>query len=564
VEGFRALVERVRQPRPRTGYYDVPRGDINVPASGAVVEGDVVQVLGWCLFPGSTVARVEVTVGAAQPQRARLGMPRPDVATECTHPSAPVCGFEYMAHVPPGGSEVTVTARAWSADGRELELEPVTFAARAPAPFAEHSRAYALRSRASRFTRVVHDETPDDDSLRVLVFTHQLPYGGASLYLLEVLRRFARKPGFECSVVTLQDGPLRTHLEALGIPVHVTDPCPVTSLGRYESSVAALLAWAAPQRFDVALVNTLFAFQGADVAERLGIPVVWAVHESFDLPLFWATAYPPGTLDPYVPTRMEEALEDAGAIVFEAEATRQLFVPHSDPERLITMPYGIELKSIEAARSDRRRADARRALGLRDDARVLLCLGTVEPRKGQATLVEAFASIAERHPDTVLALVGETDADWCAQYTQGVHEFVARNGLEQRVRVVPVMSDPYPWHLASDLHVCASDIESLPRSVLEAMAFGVPVVSTRVYGVPEVVEDGVSGYLCDTRDASSLAAALDRALSAAPEELERIRACAAQAVARRHEPGRYADLLWKLITAHAGAPADALTRASLG
>ena len=63
------------------------------PTDGAVVEGEVIQVLGWCLFPGSTVARVEVTAGAAQPQRARLGMPRPDVAAECTHPSASICGF---------------------------------------------------------------------------------------------------------------------------------------------------------------------------------------------------------------------------------------------------------------------------------------------------------------------------------------------------------------------------------------------------------------------------------------------------------------------------------------
>jgi glycosyltransferase involved in cell wall biosynthesis len=376
-----------------------------------------------------------------------------------------------------------------------------------------------------------------------------------------VLRRFARKPGFECSVVTLQDGPLRTHLEALGIPVHVTDPCPVTSLGRYESSVAALLAWAAPQRFDVALVNTLFAFQGADIAERLGIPVVWAVHESFDLPLFWSTAYPPGTVDPYVPTRMEEALEAAGAIVFEAEATRQQYVQHADPERLITMPYGIELSAIAAAR---RHAGTRRSLGLREDARVLLCLGTVEPRKGQAMLVEAFASVADRHPDAVLALVGELDADWCAPYARGVHDFIARNGLAGRVRVLPVVSDSYPWHLAADLHVCASDIESLPRSLLEAMAFEVPVVSTRVYGVPEVIEDGVSGYLCETRDAAGIAAALDRALCASPDELGRVAAAAAATVASRHEPAGYAERLWELIAAHAAAPADALTRASLG
>ncbi len=554
---LRALAKRVRHARPQSGYYDVPRGDINVPADGSVVEGDVVQVLGWCLFPGSTVARVEVAAGGAPVQRARLGMPRPDVAAACPHPSAPACGFEQMVHVPPGATELTVSARAWSADGRRLDIEPITFSTSTPAPFAEHSRAHVLRARASRFARSPH-AVPEHDGLRMLVFTHQLPYGGASLYLLEVLRRFARRPGFECSVVTLEDGPLRAHLEALGIAVHVSDPWPVTSLGRYESSVAALMAWAAHQHFDVVLANTLFAFQGADVAERLGIPVIWAVHESFDLPLFLSTAFAPGTLDPYVPTRMAQTLEDAGAIVFEAEATRRLFLPYADPDRLITMPYGIELGAIAAARSARRRADARRALGLRDDAHVLLCLGTVEPRKGQATLVEAFASLADRFPDAVLALVGEIDAPWCSDYARGIHELVARHGLETRVRVLPVVSDPYPLHLAADLHVCASDVESLPRSVLEAMAFEVPVVSTRVYGVPEVIEDGVSGYLCDTRDAAGMAAALDRALSASPGELERIAAAAAATVGSRHEPASYADRLWDLIGTHVATPAGAL------
>ena len=48
----------------------------------------------------------------------------------------------------------------------------------------------------------------------------------------------------------------------------------------------------------------------------------------------------------------------------------------------------------------------------------------------------------------------------------------------------------------SDLLVCASDVESLPRTVLEAMAWELPVLATAVYGLPELIEDGETGWLC--------------------------------------------------------------------
>ena len=54
----------------------------------------------------------------------------------------------------------------------------------------------------------------------------------------------------------------------------------------------------------------------------------------------------------------------------------------------------------------------------------------------------------------------------------------------------------------------------MPRVILEAMAFGTPVVSTRVFGVPELIEHGHTGYLCEMRDLDDLARTLDRVLAA--------------------------------------------------
>ena len=67
--------------------------------------------------------------------------------------------------------------------------------------------------------------------------------------------------------------------------------------------------------------------------------------------------------------------------------------------------------------------------------------------------------------------------------------------LGPRLRLEPIAQDPYRWYHAADALMLASDIESMPRSLLEAMAFGLPVVAASAWGVPELVTDGVNGFL---------------------------------------------------------------------
>jgi D-inositol-3-phosphate glycosyltransferase len=541
---------------PPPEFFDTPRGYIDFPTPGSEVERGPVQLLGWCLVPGAAVERVEVRVDFGPPQRARLGMPRPDLSAVSDDPRAPLAGFEYVADLSATTAETemaVVSAVVLCSDGRRVDVDPVSFKLAPAAPVAEERHAAELRARSMR--HLAQTRADPDAGVRLLVFTHQLVHGGASLYLYELLRRFTAGYGFECSVVALEDGPLRPELEAIGIPVHLTDGFPVRQADRYECALAELLAWAAPQGFNVAFVNTLGCFSGVEIARRLAIPSVWAIHESFGLSQFWLTAFTPGTLDPYVPARATRSLRDAAAVVFPAEATRRLYLPCADADRLITEPYGVELADVDGALAGHAREEVRRGLGIPDGAKMILCLGTIEPRKSQAMLVEAFAAIADRHPEAMLVLVGETQASWCADYVEGIREYVARAGLGARVRIEPVTPRPYPWHLASDVYACASDVESLPRSVVEAMVFERPVVSTRVFGVPELVEDGRTGFLCDLRDAADLARRLDDALSAGTDELRSVTSAAAARARSVHDPERSAARMSRLLTRLAADPA---------
>jgi D-inositol-3-phosphate glycosyltransferase len=557
--GLRTRMRTVAKPRrraretgwpPPSSFFDEPRGFIDAPAHTDAIAREPVQVLGWSLVPGSTVTRVDVCVDGGAPERARLGIERLDIRGVCEHPDAAICGFEHkldLGQLPAATREVTVEAVAHAADGRRVAIPPLTLrlAERQP-ELDDDRRALELRARSAgvmaRLPRRAVSRTA-----RIVAFAHQLDYSGGSLYLFEVLRRLDAVADLECELVTLVDGPLREQFERHGIRVHLADGFPLTNIERYEGHQAELGAWAAVREFDVALVNTLGCFAGADAALRLGIPVVWAVHESFTLPQFWFTAYPPDTLHPYVRARAEAAFRNADAVVFEAEATRRLYLPYARAGRLMTIPYGVEIDAVDAVRRAADPPALRARLGVPDGRRVVLCLGTIEARKSQTLLAEAFAEIADLHPDADLVLVGKTDAAYCADYTEALGDYIDRRRLHRRIRVEPITPDPYSWHAAADLLVCSSDLESLPRAILEAMAFGTPVLSTRVFGVPELIEDGRTGYLCEPRDVTDLARTLDRVLRADPAELATVARAASRHVRERHDPARYARTIEGLM-----------------
>ena len=120
--------------------------------------------------------------------------------------------------------------------------------------------------------------------------------------------------------------------------------------------------------------------------------------------------------------------------------------------------------------------------------------------------------------------------------------------------------DVQRWLCVSDLMVCASDIESLPRTVVEGMAWAIPVLATDVFGLPELIEEGETGWLCETRDVSALAAGLERALSSSPEDRAAMGRKARDLVLRRHSLPAYAQRIAELLDEAiegAAAPAEA-------
>jgi glycosyltransferase involved in cell wall biosynthesis len=130
---------------------------------------------------------------------------------------------------------------------------------------------------------------------------------------------------------------------------------------------------------------------------------------------------------------------------------------------------------------------------------VLACVGSFEPRKGQAVLLEAVAAL----PDAHLLLVGDGPDETRLRAT------VERMGLAERVHFFPFTSRPEFVFARADITVLPSLYkEGLPNVLLESMAIGVPVVASRLGGVGKVVLEGETGYTVTPGEAGQLADAI--------------------------------------------------------
>jgi glycosyltransferase involved in cell wall biosynthesis len=519
--------------------------------AGQAVPRDPLRVHGWALPSArSALTRVEILVDGRSAGRARLGLPRPGLTEREASAEAPVCGFEHL--VPPSflaeaGGATTIQARAHLTDGSHKESGQVTLQVVEPEPRFDDAggRAEELRRRVDGVASypLFAERRPREERLRLLAFTHDLQLGGAQLYLLDLLRRLNRRDDFSCVLVAREDGPLRGLSEVSGIPVHVSPDYGYSDAEAYEGKLAELAALARLYGINAVMANTTAAFIGVDLAGRLGVPSVWKIHESLEVPAWSVQSHHWPVAGRYPRERFGRVLGTASAVVFAAEATCRQYRPWGSSSRFLTIPYGIDHGAIATHRSSADRAAVRAELGLPGGATVILCLGTLEGRKAQSALVQAFSRVADAHPHSVLCLVGSRGDS----YAKAVQEYLARKGLERRVWVRPLSDAVYDWLLASDLLVCASDIESLPFSILEAMAFGTPVLSTRIFGIPTLIEDGRTGYLCEPRDIDSLARGLERALRAEPEERAEITRAAAERVRSGNDIDRYVQSFSSLL-----------------
>lgn len=148
--------------------------------------------------------------------------------------------------------------------------------------------------------------------------------------------------------------------------------------------------------------------------------------------------------------------------------------------------------------------------------RVFGIVARLSEEKGHQYLVEAFSRVHRENPNTRLAIIGD------GPLLEEVRAQVSALGLDRAVVFTGVQRNIADHLALLDAFVLSSTRESFPLAAREAMAAGKAVIAPRIGGCPEVVDDGVTGYLFESRDIAALAACMQRVIAdGASEELGR-------------------------------------------
>ena len=273
--------------------------------------------------------------------------------------------------------------------------------------------------------------------------------------------------------VAIPDGPLRGHL----------------------SAVRAITRLLRSGGYDLLHAHGLRAgTDGVLAARRAGVPAVVTLHNLLMPDIaggFRARAF--GWVEPFV-----------------VRSSVRTFVPSSEMSAYLAskVPAG-RVEVLYAGTGEPpvlagSRAEVRDELGMSPDGRLIVSVARLHPQKALHVLLDALASLPA---DVILAIVGE------GPLRADLERSAEGLGIRDRVHFLGYRDDAADYIAAADVFCLSSLWEAVPLAAQEAVLLEVPVVSTDVGGLSELIEDGVSGRLVPKNDARALAKALEETMS---------------------------------------------------
>jgi glycosyltransferase involved in cell wall biosynthesis len=216
------------------------------------------------------------------------------------------------------------------------------------------------------------------------------------------------------------------------------------------------------------------------------------------------------------------------------------------PEHIARIPNAIDLERFSPPTAERRSA-LRERLDFPADKTIVVYAGRLSRAKGLMMLMHTWPRLVAADPSLLLVLVGSGRDSWDS-CEEEIADLVRSSRIEAHVRLVGQSNHVHEYLQAADLFVSPSNYEGFGLAVVEAMACGLPVVSTAVGIAPQVIRHRESGFLCSPKDVQSFGAALELAL-AAPERWPEIGKLATEAAGKFSIPAvvdRYLQLCREL------------------
>jgi glycosyltransferase involved in cell wall biosynthesis len=345
----------------------------------------------------------------------------------------------------------------------------------------------------------------------VLYLSHSAGLYGAELCLLTLVARLD-KTRFLPIVILPNNGPLKQKLEELNVIVKVVPSIRAWLTKRsgiqiffYFLAVIPFVfvsVWCLRQivtRYKVDLIhtNSLVVIDGALTAQISGIPHIWHARELLIPETVFHFLF-----GPQVALSVIKRLSDQ--IIAISLGVKQTFCQQNDCSKLIVVHDGTELETFQPTYA---KASIRSQLGIPDDVLLVGEVGRVTTAKGYEDFVTAAAIVKKIIPNVAfIGIGGRSKLD--IVYEQKILKLTNKYNLQDSFKLVGYRDDVPVIMSALDLLVLPSRSEPLGLVLMEAMAAGKPVIGTKVGGIPEIIEDGVTGLLVPPQSPDKLAEAI--------------------------------------------------------
>lgn len=278
---------------------------------------------------------------------------------------------------------------------------------------------------------------------------------------------------------------------------------PINSAALFLRILPQVLLWHRERPFD--LIDAHFGFPegiaAAILAKALRIPFVITLrgHE----PLVARRAGSRSCLS--------WAMRSARQVISVSDELTAFAVAHGvEATRAITISNGVDSQVFY----HRPENDVRKQLGILFNAPLILCVGYLVPRKGHQRVIQAVGKLHRENPDQNIHLVIVGGESTHPGFSEELRREVGDTGLGENAHFAGAQSPSVVAEMmnAADVFCLASDWEGCPNVVVEALACGVPVVTSNVGQNPYLIQSGVNGFLFSLDDPEALAGLLKRAL----------------------------------------------------
>lgn len=325
--------------------------------------------------------------------------------------------------------------------------------------------------------------------VRVVYLAHAFAFGGAEEMVLSLVRHLPAP--FEPAVMCIHHaGPIGEEIVRTGVPVQVLGLEPGLKRPLDLLRLRDAIMRTAPDIVHTFLLTG--SLYGRFAAMLAGVPIVIGTEVNiYERKQSWHV-------------RAERWLmHRTDAVIASAKSVRDFYVAQLriDRDKVEVIYNAVDFTQLDTTMT---RAAWRESIGVAADAAVIGIIARLTPQKAHDVLFKAVASRSDLAGVHVV-VVGD------GERREELARLVATLGIDGRVRFLGARRDLGDMLNGIDVFAMPSLWEGLPLSLVLAMGAGLPVVTTRVAGIPEVVEDGVTGYLVEPGDAGQFGAALSRA-----------------------------------------------------